>query len=248
MSEKRESQPAATQLWGNRLIARDQVEAVYGTLGSNHFSHQWAGQPEAAVLTLGTILSRAVRRRLKAVTAPPMTATQEYRDILNLSKEFDERLASLQERDDPPPRLPRGRSGRTHWESWALGVDLGQPRGAKRKTDRILLSRLLAYYQLSSGTDEQFVVPNSDLSTLYAFLEASFGCARLEFRRRVEDEHLQRSQLMPPSPAMLEKARNRKKEMAAGFKQVRALFEKVKTRLEAAGLELAPGDKHLSGD
>lgn len=248
MSEERGSRPAATQPWGNRLVARDQVEAVYGTLGPNHLRHQWAGQPEAAVLTLGTILSRAVRRRLKAVTAPPMTTTQEYRDILNLSKEFDERLASLQERDDPPPLLPRGRSGRTLWESWALGLELGQPRGAKRATERILLSGLVAYYQLSSGSDEQFVVPNSEQATLYAFLEASFECARLEFRQRVQDEHLQRSQLMPPSPAMLEKARTRKKEMAAGFRQVQSLFEKVRSRCEAAGREPPPGDKDLSGD
>ena len=98
----------------------DHVEGIFSEGRLDPLSGEWASHRNAAVLTLGTILSQAVRRRLKAMAAPPKTTTEEYREVLKLSKEFDERLASLRDRDDAPPRLPVGRSGRTWWESLDL--------------------------------------------------------------------------------------------------------------------------------
>lgn len=96
-------------------------------------------------------LSDAFARASRRAMAVPLTSG----DVDNLKRaytSFRDTIECLQDRDVPPPPIPRTESGETAWDQWLEDCDLyGSRVGRPKGCDWQLITSLLALYETVSG-------------------------------------------------------------------------------------------------
>ena len=119
-----------------------------------------ANLPAETVEALRGWLFDALAGAVRRAAAIPLTRT----DVAKLERaylRFAYIIDTLQDRDDPPPRLPVRESGETEWESWIAGVSVFGFRQVRiGSTDWRLIAQLLAFYETVSGKPASAAQPD----------------------------------------------------------------------------------------
>jgi hypothetical protein len=122
---------------------------------------------EATRLWLEKTLARAIKR----ASAKPIV----MKDVERLEiafRRFQAVIESLQDRDNPPPRVPISH-GTTDWDHWLVEYHhFPFKRGRRPGTDWKPIGALLALYEVTSGRRASAAQPNGPTMR---FLDASLG-------------------------------------------------------------------------
>lgn len=193
-----------------RLLSTETVKAI---LMAPKQSEQSSG---IAIDRLRIWLSTAFNAAAKRATQTPLCQKDVY-DLRTAYDSFQSKIASLQDRDHPPPTIPVT-DGATDWEHWFSAMHIGFKLGRDDGCDWKLIAQLLAVYEAvtqgrASGAREN----NPTLR---------FLCSAIELLGLEVDMEL-RSYFRPPKADALRKQlpRLRGKWMRAAAKQLSEIWD-----------------------
>lgn len=116
-------------------------------------------------------LEAKLEQAIKRGSAQPIV-TKDVDRLENAFRRFQAVIESLQDRDNPPPRIPVS-EGTTDWDHWLIEYrHFPFKRGRRPSADWKLIGTLLALYEVTSGRRASAAQPNGPTSR---FLVAALG-------------------------------------------------------------------------